>query len=398
MNKVISYNYQEYPPTQETIGDLNSSNKDIIFEIVSGDGFMQPHNADVYMKYKLRVRDDDTQYNDNDEVRLVDNFFTHLWSQILVDKCDTIIDRTDYPGVTCTALGTCFISKAQAYKYKMCGWETDSEAIKNAKSTKEILFKLKLIGGFLNGYNDVLYKGGLKITFKRNNNDNTAVHVWNNGKPGKVVIKSMYIRVPVVKYDPLDEVKLKAELIKAPVSINFIKNQTVRKPVSGSNFEIDLTNSFIARQFDMPDWNIVLFQTDRTNANQKNYSAWFDHCKVKSMYIENGRGEVFPIPLWNLKISKNEYAKMYHAYTEISRIMMGTEEVYYTLDEFIKNRPMYLLNTSRRMRGVDNQKTTIKLVVDCEEDVADNTLCYVIMLGKKSFDYDIKNQRITEQI
>jgi hypothetical protein len=84
-----------------------------------GDEFMHPCNADVYMKYKLLVKDD-TEYNNNDEVRVVEKMFCHLWSQILIDKCDTNIDRIDYSGVTSTALGNFLLSNSQACKYTKC--------------------------------------------------------------------------------------------------------------------------------------------------------------------------------------------------------------------------------------------------------------------------------------
>jgi hypothetical protein len=183
---------------------------------------------------------------------------------------------------------------------------TEGGNFKNAKGTKDVLFKLKLLGGVFSGYMDTLCKGRLQITFKRNTNDDMAVHVWDNGKPGKVEIKSMYItrRMPIVKYDPLVEVKLKADLVKQPAPIEFIKSQTVKRLISGSYSEIDLTNSC---QFDMPEWTIFLFQTDRNNANQKNYSAKCDHCNLKNAYFENGRNETFSSSLQNLNISKNEY-------------------------------------------------------------------------------------------
>jgi hypothetical protein len=129
MENIISYEYHEYPPTQENIGDLNSQNKDVIFNMDVGDGFMHTCKADVYMKYKLLVKDD-TEYNDNDEIRVTDNFCCHLWPQILIDKCDTNIDKIDYPGITSTALGSCLLSNSQAYKYKMSGWEQKVETLK----------------------------------------------------------------------------------------------------------------------------------------------------------------------------------------------------------------------------------------------------------------------------
>ena len=72
----------------------------------------------------------------------------------------------NYPGITSTALRSCFLSKSQLCKYKMSGWTTLKEdgtdgvaALAKAKSIKEVLFKLKLLGGFLMGTRTQCTKG-----------------------------------------------------------------------------------------------------------------------------------------------------------------------------------------------------------------------------------------------
>jgi hypothetical protein len=404
IENITSYEYQSFPPTQKTVNNHNSPNKDLEYEIPIGDGFQHPYNYDAYMQYELVERDTNTQYNDDDKVRLVDNFFPQLFSQILIKIHGFIVGTYDYPGVTSTALNTCLLSPQESKAYIASGFETPIGKLKNAKGTHEVLFKLRLLGGFFNYYTDIMYKGGLTIIFKRKSDDNMAVHVWDEAgktttKPGKVVIKSMEIRVPIVQYDPIYEIKLKSSLIQKPVPINFLASQTIQKSVSGSRFEFDLTTQFISQQFDMPDFVIVIFQTDRENANQKNYAAYFDHCKVRNISIKNGRNEVFPAEDWNLDIANNQYLKMYDAYTSLKRVMSCSTDIYYSPEDFIKKRPMYVLNTSKRRRKVDcTDKTNISLVINFAEQVSDKTLCYVIMLGNKYFDYDIKNQRITEHI
>jgi hypothetical protein len=91
---------------------------------------------------------------------------------------------------------------------------------------------------------------------------------------------------------------------------------------------------------------------------------------------------------------------MYLAYTEIERIMCGSVEPYYTFKEFLENIPMCVIDVTKRMRAVDDGGTSKKLVHDFENDVPAKTLCYIIMLGLKSFDYsyNIKNQIIIESI
>jgi len=117
----------------------------------------------------------------------------------------------------------------------------------------------------------------------------------------------------------------------------------VQKNVEGSFFEFDVTTQFNSRQFDMADFVIVAFQTGRSKDQTKEASN-FDHCKVKNIYVKNGRNEVFPKENRRLDIAENDYFKMYEDYTAFKRITCGNSEMYYSPDEFINNRPMYVIN------------------------------------------------------
>jgi hypothetical protein len=78
--------------------------------------------------------------------------------------------------------------------------------------------------------------------------------------------------------------------------------------------------------------------------------------------------------------------------------MCGSDEPYYTFKEFLENRPMGVIDMTKCMRGVDDGGTSKKLVLDFENDVPAKTLCYIVTLGLKSFDYNIKNQIIIVHI
>ena len=70
-------------------------------------------------------------------------------NRLLVEEYGEIVDRIDHPGRTFTILGTCLLSKADAYKLKMSEFETSEGGLKNAKKTCEMIFSLRLLGGFL---------------------------------------------------------------------------------------------------------------------------------------------------------------------------------------------------------------------------------------------------------
>ena len=98
------------------------------------------------------------------------------------------------------------------------------------------------------------------------------------GKPGKAVIKSKSIRMPIVKYDPITEIKIKSHLIKEPQKINLM---------------IGLQSYFKL---------IKIMQI------KKKIFSMFIHCNVENVYILNGCNERFPSSPWNLdrkKLYKN---------------------------------------------------------------------------------------------
>jgi len=57
---------------------------------------------------------------------------------------------------------------------------------------------------------------------------------------------------------------------------------------------------------------------------------------------------------------------------------------------------MYILNTSNHRETLVRNKTNIKISIDFNENVPQNTLCYVILLGEKRLDYDIIHEKISE--
>lgn len=53
----------------------------------------------------------------------------------------------------------------------------------------------------------------------------------------------------------------------------------------------------------------------------------------------------------------------------------------YSPKEFIKSRPMYVLNTSKRKQVTMNERTNVKIIVDFTEIVPANTICYIILIA-----------------
>ena len=185
-------------------------------------------------------------------------------------------------------------------------------------------------------------------------------------------------------------------MLKKPIiPISFLNSQTIEKSVSGRSADIDITTQFNSLSFDMPEFAIVLFQTDRSN-NQLKDSSFFDHCKVRNIFFRNGRNETFPNEAWNLDIDNHKYLKMYDAYTVIKRVILKNTDMILSPKEFFSTRPMYVINTSNRRETIVKNKTNIKVSIDFSTAVPSNTLFYVMLSGGKKLNYDIVHEKITE--
>jgi hypothetical protein len=120
-----------------------------------------------------------------------------------------------------------------------------------------------LSGFFIDDEDNFMWKG-LSITFKRSPNDENALVKSSITHHGKVVLRTMEIKMPVVGYDFNYANQLKLKLLENPeVSISFHAYQCIQKSVSGKRFDFDLTTQFTLRQFGMPEFVVVLFQTNR---------------------------------------------------------------------------------------------------------------------------------------
>lgn len=400
MEYVQSYEYQTFPPTRRTFNNLNEPGKDVEFEIWAGDSYIHPHRADLYIKFDVVGQEQGGTYDANANIKLVDNFVPHLFSQIEIRKHGTIIDRIDYPGIASTVVSTLTFSKSEAEALKAGGLITHDRLPRKENS---VLFPLKLLFGFFSDYHDVMWKGGLKITFKNAASFDNVFYRWKTNAndttlphPAKIIIKIMELRVPIIEYQSDYDLKLKSQLLRSPsIPIEFHSFQCFQRHVTGIRFEYDVTNMFSSLSYDMPDFVAVVFQTGR-NGTQERDSSKFDLCDVKNIYLKNSKNEIFPRETYDLQLKNHDFLKVYEAYTAYKRVVRRSTEMFYSPQEFYENRPIYLINTSKRKKPLTSDRTNIKIGSVFNSEPPAGTTCTVILCGRAKFVYDVKNDRVTE--
>jgi hypothetical protein len=218
-DEVAQLQFKNFFPTSTL--HLNDENKKTTFKLDLEEDFITK-NIQYYVAGEFVPTDSTKSYDKDSTVKLIDNFVAHLFTQIEVKKHDTLTDDIEFPGIADTIKGCVELPGLNVYNGKAInsGFETHS---KYESKQFEALGYLGDLGlGFFNDISFPIYKGGLEITFTRNN-DNNAIVRWEFVKPdksketppeGKVEIKTFYLRVPIIEYNSEAKINLTDELFK----------------------------------------------------------------------------------------------------------------------------------------------------------------------------------------
>lgn len=411
MDKIESYQWQSFPATDRSKNNIGVPNKTTDIYLNVGDGWMHSERAELYINYKIIHKNgsDYSAYGGKSNVKLIDNFVPYLFSSINVTKRGQNIFRLDYPGITSTVLQKSTFSTNELIPLDNAGISSNP---KLQQKEDEVLYPLRLLGGFFKDFKEITWEGDFTISFTWSSSMNDVLYRWAVKKSdgsldvttlpgeGKIVIENFEINVPIVYYEPSYAIEFKSNLIKNPIStISFYDLQTFELTgiIGKKNFEIDITNYYHSLQYDMPYFVFVVFQTNRID-NQEKDSSEFDHCSLQNISLKNGRNEQFPSELWNIN-PPSTYKKAYRSFTEFKRITNNNNknvEIAISPFVYITRYPIYLINTYIRKNVDAAQKTSMKICATFHNAIPNNTIGYVIMYGKKSLTYDFQHSLIQE--
>lgn len=407
MDKIESYQWQTFPPTERTKNNIGKPNLSTDIYMNVGDGWIHGEHAEIYMTYAVTHKDGTnfSPMEGKSNVKLIDNFVPYLFSSIVVKKRNQIIFKMDYPGITSTVLQKSTFSNNELTSLEMAGISNP----KLQRKEDEVLYPLRLLGGFFKDYKDITWEGDYTISFTWSPSMNDVIFRWATRKEdgsldeatvpkeGKITIKSFEISVPGVYYETSYALEYKQNIIKNPISIiSYFDLQSfeIGGMAGKKSFEIDITNNYHSLQFDMPYFIFVVFQTNRLN-NQLLDSSEFDHCQLQNLSLKNGRNEEFPSEPWNLN-PPTTYRKAYRAFTEFKRIIHKNIELSVPPHLFISRFPIYMLNAYIRKNVDSVSKTSMKISATFNANIPNNTVAYVILYGKKSLTFDVKHNIIQD--
>lgn len=405
---IIRAEYRHVQPISKL--NLNIPNKKTTFLIDFNDNFTTK-SLQFSIKGEYKHSDDNAYYGAKANVKLVDNFVPNLFSYIDVKKHNNKIDEVDYPGMTSTIKQTVGVNSNDKGYLESSGFHS----IFSGGGTFSVLGKLSDLGlGFFDDISMPIFKGGFEINFTRNTDDD-ALFRWKTVKAdgtyddatlphaGKVVISDFYIRVPIMEYEDSRKILLIKSLeeisSKNEYTFNYKSFQCIQhKNVVGKTLNFDITNVY--RNFNDPVCAMVVFQTNKSNDQLKNNSK-FDHANVKNIYMEVN-GKKYPEELTDLDFNNEDYLIAYDMFVAYGKIMQLNNRAPIPLHDFCNERPIFVIDLSRKPPSITNSKSNIVLHVDFNKNISaptattEGTICYVVIVSYKSLNYDIIKNVLNE--
>lgn len=386
--------YKNFYPLSKL--NLNEPNKKTEFNIDFGDGFCTS-KFQYYISGTLK-KSNGTAYDDKANVKLIDNFVPFLFSKIEVKKHGKLIEEIEYLGQLSTIKGTITYSKSEAISHN--GFESDF------KNKFEAIGNLSHFGlGFFENVNVPIYKGGFYLSFVRSEDDD-AIYRWKSKKDdgtfndatlpdtGKIEIDEFFIRVPIIEYKTTSKIQLIND-IKEKILFHFNHWQCIeQKNITGKTNSFDITN--IYRNIYNPKFIIIGFQKGRLN------DQLYDTSKFDSVFVKNIRvklnGHYYPDELMNLDINNNKFRIMYQMYQDYKKVYYNNNEMYYNPKEFIDNRALYVIDTTKNPVNISRSKNDIIINMDFDYDIttASKTNCYVVVVSEKLLEYNVLKNDIIE--
>ena len=393
--------YKNFYPTSTS--NLNKANQRTSFQVESGDRF-------VGLKWKFLVKGELTKntgeaYPAKTAVKLVNNFFPHLFSSADVKLNGKSICRCENVGTTSS------MKQYITYTKDDNSYAEGSGLVSYFQGGGKfhILINLADFGlGFFEDITTPLCNVLIELGLVRNS-DNDAILLSTTKKAdgsltdlpteGKITITDICIKVPFHEYSINSKIQIIKHLNESGgYELKFKDWQCIQqKNVSGSSSRFDLTNMY--NNSAAPMCIVVGLQRDKLNDQTKDPSL-FHHSNIKNIYVKiNDRS--YPDELTDLDFKTGDCMQAFDMFKHFRQVFYGDSSNFITVSEFINERPLFVIDTSRQPLNISSGPNNIILHIDYNEPIAasttsDGTICNILMISLKQYQLNIIDKQVRE--
>ena len=354
---------------------LNSfkNNDEIRISIQNQDLYVLPSESMLYIEGAVTLNDDSISHS----LKLKNNCIAYLFEEIRYEMNGMEIDHTRYTGITSTMKALASVSPIESNMLLNAGW-SNAEEISTKSGQFNFCLPLKMLLGFAEDYNKVVFNAKHELILLRSKSDKSVAYSSKDEEKDKLKLQINTITWKVPHIQLADFAKLQLfKSIKSgqPITMAFRTWDCHLNPTlaQGTNH---LWNVKLASQNERPRFMLIGF------LNNDN----FVHNSLTNIKVHLN-SESYPYDDLNLKFDNDRYALLYNMYSKFQQsYYMKDPQPLLNIYEF-KKQPLIVIDLSHQNETVKSGPIDVRIEFKTLKNVPENTSAYCLIIHDRIIQY-----------
>lgn len=357
------------------------NNDEIRIPIQHQDVYTLPSESYLYIEGKVTKKDG----SDGTVVPFISNAMAYLFEEIRYELSGIIIDSTKRVGVSSTLKGLASFSPHEKNQLRTSGWsQPEYDDFKPATTGYfDFCIPLRMLLGFAEDYKRILINVKQELVLLRAATDydliKGATGATSTTLEWKMDLQKIVWRVPHVRLADEHRVTLLKQLNSDREIVLPFRNWEMHEYPTLPKSKRQSWAVKTSNQIEKPRYVIVAFQTKQKNEITAN-AGTFQTCKLTNIKLFLN-SQFFPYDNVSVEFSKNRYSVLYDMYARFQSSYYGsTNQPLLSPEQFQSKAPIVIIDCSKQNESVKTSTVDIRLEMEFEEEVADDTSAYCLIL------------------
>lgn len=431
-NNIESFHYYDYAPQSQH--NLDTYGSAIVIDIHANDTYVQPSKSYLIIKGQL-VKSDNSPYDANDQIALVNNGMMYLFSDIRYNIGGNDMEAISNPGQTTSMIG--YLSQPDDYStsagLKTCWWKdttNDADSVEftrsqlapaagytptksptynqgfaarraflmssNPRGSFSFVIPFEHMFGF-SEYDKVIYGVKHTLTLTRNMSDNPCIHRAHGVADGKIKLTNITWKVPHIQVETSKLIDLRNIILEKrsiPVIFRARNSESFLVPEGSTQFQWRLS---VKSGIEKPRWIIVGFQTNRNQTQEQN-PAVFDHVNLSKACVTLN-SQKYPLHDMTIDFGRNDYSVLYEMFDNFKKeyygfnSLVGGTQVNYS--SFKTLFPIIVFDVRHQSERLKSGVVDMMLRFDFGEGIPQHTIAHATIISDREYKFTSDGKNLT---
>lgn len=358
------------------------NNDETRIAIQQQDVYTLPSESHLYIEGRVTKKDGSSV---GSTVPFVNNPIPHLFEEIRYEISGITVDSTKKLGITTTLKSLVTLSPKDINLVKTSGWIIPQATTfkPNNHGCFDFCLPLRMLLGFAEDYKRILINVKQELVLLRSSTDYDAIvapdGATKENLDWKLIIDKIVWRVPHLRLADQHRLSLLKQLNSDREIILPFRSWEMHEYPTLPCTQRHTWNIKTSNQLEKPRYIIYTQQHAKRNNLTAN-AGTFDHCKITNVKVFLN-SQSFPYENLNVSFTKNRYCILYDMYARFQSSYYGKANTpLLDPENFESFAPIVVIDCSKQNESVKSSTVDIRLELEFEENIPNNTTAYCLIL------------------